>query len=124
MNVVDSSGWLEFFADSKQADFFSPPILDTAKLLVPSVTLAEVFKKIFIERGEDNALQALAFMQQGKVIPLDTTLAILAAKLGLEHKIPFVDSIILATACHHNAILWTQDADFHNLPGVRYKPKN
>ena len=123
MNVVDSSGWLEYFADTPNASFFAAAIEDTPHLLVPAISLYEVFKRILQQRGEDNALKAVADMMQGQVIELDARLAIYAAKLSAEHKIPMADSIMLATARTHQATLWTQDVDFANLPEVQYKPK-
>lgn len=123
MNVVDSSGWLEYFADGSNADSFAAPLCQVAELLVPSVTLYEVFKIVCRQRGEDAALQAVAMMQQGRVIELSSSIALLAAKLSLELKIPMADSIILATAQTHEAVLWTQDDDFKGLPGVKYFQK-
>jgi len=123
MNVVDSSGWLEYFADAANATFFAPVIEDVAALLVPSISMYEVFKRVLQQRTEGEALLAVALMMQGTLVELDTTLALSAARLALEHRLPMADSIMLATARAHQAILWTQDADFRGLPGVRYTPK-
>jgi len=123
VNIVDSSGWLEYFADGPNADRFAAPLGSVAELLVPSITLYEVFKIVCRQRGEDAALQAVAMMQQGRVIELSSSIALLAAKLSLDLKIPMADSIILATAQTHDAVLWTQDDDFKGLSGVRYFPK-
>lgn len=123
MNVVDSSGWLEYFADGPNADFFAPPIEATAELIVPAVSLCEVFKRILQQRGEGDALQAVAAMQQGSVVPLDEVIALEAARLSMKHKLPMADSLILATAQMHDAILWTQDGDFENMASVRYIEK-
>lgn len=123
MNIVDSSGWLEYFADGPNADHFAPALGNSAELLVPSITLYEVFKIVCRQRGEDAALQAVAMMQQGRVIELSSSIALLAAKLSLEVKTPMADSIILATAQLHAALLWTQDNDFAGIPGVKYFPK-
>lgn len=120
MNVVDSSGWLEYFAAGSNADFFAPAIEATRDLLVPSLSLYEVFKRVMQQRGEGQALQAIALMQQGEIVSLDSTLAMTAAKLSIVHRLPMADSIILATAVAHNATLWTQDADFEGIPSVRY----
>ena len=120
MNIVDSSGWLEYFADGKNASFFEPPILRTAELLVPSITLYEVFKRVYQQRGESEALVAVALMQQGSVVDLDATLALSAARIAAEVKLPTADSIILASARASGAILWTQDSDFEGLDDVRY----
>ena len=118
MNIVDSSGWLEYFADGPNADRFAAPLGSVAELLVPSITLYEVFKIVCRQRGEDAALQAVAMMQQGRVIELSSSIALLAAKLSLDLKIPMADSIILATAQTHDAVLWTQDDDFKGLSGA------
>lgn len=123
MNVVDSSGWLEYFADGPNADFFSRAIETTAELLVPAVSLYEVFKRVMQQRGEGDALQAVALMQQGRVIELSSPLALSAARLSLEHHLPMADSMILASARAHGATLWTQDSDFDGVPGVKYRAK-
>jgi predicted nucleic acid-binding protein len=122
-NLVDSSGWLEYLADAENADFFAPVIEEPKQLVVPSVSILEVFKWVLRERGEDAALQAAALMQQGTVVDLDVALAIRAAKLGLDHRLPLADSIMLATAHTHGAVLWTQDADFASVEGVQYQSK-
>ena len=122
MNVVDSSGWLEFFADGPNASVFAPVIQRSSELLVPTVSLFEVFKRVLQQRGEGEALQAVALMQQGIVIDLDSTLALGAAKLSSEMKLPMADSIMLASARAFDAVLWTQDADFEGIDGVRYIP--
>jgi toxin FitB len=122
-NVVDSSGWLEYLADGDNADFFAPAIEDSERLVVPSISVLEVFKRVLRERGEDAALQAAALMQQGEVVDLDVSIATRAAKLGVEHRLPLADSVILATARAHDAELWTQDADFASISGVRYRSR-
>jgi toxin FitB len=123
VNVVDSSAWLEYFADGPNAGAFAPPIQATAELVVPSITLFEVFKRVYQQRGEGPALQAVAVMEQGQVIDLDGPLALAAAKLSADTKLPLADSVVLATARRHEATLWTQDADFEGLPDVRYRAK-
>ncbi len=123
MNIVDSSAWLAYFAGDSNAEYFAEPIENTPNLLVPSITLAEVFKIILRQRDEDVALTAIAQMEQGKVIVLDSRLAIDAAYYGLKHKLPFADSIIYATAMKYDAIIWTQDNDFESLNGVKYFSK-
>ncbi len=124
MNVIDSSAWLEYFADGKNAEHFASPITDTKSLIVPTITLFEVFKVVLRERGESLAIQAIALMQQGNEISLSAVLALEAAKLSTQHKIPMADSIILATTYKHNATLWTQDNDFEGLHSVKYFSKN
>lgn len=123
MNIVDSSGWLEYFSDGPNAEFFVEPLGNVPELLVPTIILYEVFKVVCRQRGEDSALQATALMQQGRIVELTSSIALLAAKLSLDAKIPMADSIILATAQTNDAILWTQDNDFEGLSGVRYFPK-
>ncbi len=120
MNVVDSSGWLEFFADGPNASFFAPPIHKPGELLVPTVSLYEVFKRVLQQRGATDALRAIAAMQQGTVVPLDESLALSAARLSLDAKLPMADSIMLATARAYDATLWTQDNDFEGIEGVRH----
>jgi len=123
VNVVDSSGWLEYLADGPNADFFAKPITTIADLVVPTMSLYEVFKRVVQQRGEDDALQAVALMQQGTVVELSAPLALSAARISLTEKIPMADSIMLATARAYGATLWSQDADFKNITGVKYTPK-
>ncbi|MBU3916492.1 type II toxin-antitoxin system VapC family toxin [bacterium] len=123
MNIVDSSGWLEFFADGPNANEFSKPLSDIESLIVPSISVFEVFKVVLRERNEDAALMAVSLMKQGKVIDLSFELAIQAAKTSSDHKIPMADSIILTTAMLYNATVWTQDSDFKDLSSVKYFPK-
>ncbi len=120
MNIVDSSGWLEYFADGSNAEFFQEPIEDPSELIVPTISLYEVFKRVIQQRSEGEALRAVAFMQSGRVVDLTSTIALHAAKLSDELKIPMADSIILATARETESILWTQDSDFEGVVGVRY----
>lgn len=122
MNVVDSSGWLEYFADGPNADFFAAPIED-AQTVVPVVSIYEVFKPVLQQRDEGKALEAVAYMTQRTVVELDTPLALSAAKLSVLHKLPMADSLILATARAYDATLWTQDADFRGVEGVKYIEK-
>ena len=123
MNVVDSSGWLEFFADGLNADDFAVPLSDRTKLIVPTITIYEVFKIVCLQRGEDAALQAAALMQQGKTVELSPSLAMVAARTSLELGLSMADSIILVTARMNDALLWTQDDHFREISGVRYFPK-
>ncbi|MBI2434141.1 MAG: type II toxin-antitoxin system VapC family toxin [Candidatus Hydrogenedentes bacterium] len=124
MNVVDSSGWLEFFAADRNAEYFAPVVCNVPELIVPSVTLYEVFKKVHQQRGEQEALAAVGMMMKGLVIPLGETIALSAARLSLALSLPMADSIILATTRMLDAILWTQDKHFEGLEGVRYFPKS
>lgn len=123
MNVVDSSGWLEYLANGPNAGFFAPALEDVDRLIVPSICLLEVFKRVFQQRGEGDALKVVALMQQGAVVSLDGSLALSAAKTSLDLKLPLADSIVLATARARGAVVWTMDADFKGLPGVKYTAK-
>ena len=124
MNVVDSSGWLEYFADGPNAGFFAEPLADVDALVVPAISIYEVFKRLNQQCGESVALEAVALMQQGGQVELDGDLAISAARLSLEWKLPMADSLILAAAQLHHATLWTEDADFSGIENVRYVVKS
>ena len=123
MNVVDSSGWIEYFVNGRNANFFTSPIRDTDNLLVPTICLYEVFKRILMELGEDEALQVVGIMSLGTVVELNRNIAIHAANISLELKLAMADSIILATAQANDATLWTQDVHFNGLVGVKYVEK-
>jgi predicted nucleic acid-binding protein len=123
MNVVDSSAWLEYFAAGPNAEFFAAAIEATDDLVVPSITLYEVFKRVALQRGESDALAAVAQMQQGNVVELSGSLALDSARTSLDLKLPMADSVILATARAYDATLWTQDVDFDGVSGVMYASK-
>jgi len=123
MNLVDSCGWLEFFSDGPNADFYAAAIEHVETLIVPSICLLEVFKKVLNDRGEDAALEAAALMNQGRVVDLDASIAISAAKIGADQDLPLADSVIPATAKAKGALIWTQDSDFEGIEGVKYIPK-
>ena len=123
MNVVDSSAWLEYFVDGPNASFFAEPIEDIETLVVPTLSLFEVFKRVLQQRDESTALEAAAVMQQGTVVDLEATIALNAARLSVELRLPLADSVILATARQYGAELWTQDADFDGIEGVRYRKR-
>lgn len=118
-NVVDSSGWLEYFTDSNRASLFASAIEDAENLFVPVISIYEVFKKVLRECGEDDALQVASMMQGGQLIDLDCALALEAAR----HPLPLADSVIYATALRYEATLWTQDDHFKDLPNVRFFPR-
>jgi predicted nucleic acid-binding protein len=120
MNLVDSSGWLEFFADGPNTSFFSTPLGNVDELVVPTISIYEVFKTVLRQRDESAGLQAVALMKQGQIIDLTTDISMKAAKLSLEHKIPMADSIILATGRLYQATVWTQDVDFKGLKDVQF----
>ena len=121
-NVVDSSGWLEYVDGGPNALAFEPAILAVERLVVPTICLLEVFRRMLRQNGEEAGLDVIAQMQQGLVVNLDADLALEAARLGLELRLPLADSVILATARLHNATIWTQDEDFEGMDGVRYIP--
>jgi predicted nucleic acid-binding protein len=123
MNVVDSSGWLEYFGKGPNGEIFAPVIRSSDQLVVPTISMYEVFKRIVLQRDEEEALSAIGWMTIGLVVDLTEEIALSAAVLSVEHKLPMADSIILATTRAHNATLWTQDAHFENLAGVRYIEK-
>ena len=120
MNIIDSSAWVSYLTDDRYADVLAEPLSDFNTLLVPSITLTEVFKFTAREGGTHTAMRAAAQMRRGRVIALDDSLAIESARIGLQLKLPLADSIIYATAQRGNALLWTRDADFKGLPGVKY----
>jgi len=123
VNLVDSSGWLEYFAEGPNAGFFAPALEDTEHLAVSTINIYEVFKHVHHQRGEDSALWAVALMQQGIVAEVTSSIAMDAARLSVELKLPMADSLILATARAHDAVLWTQDADFDGMTRVKYVRK-
>jgi predicted nucleic acid-binding protein len=123
MNLVDSSGWLEYFADGRNARFFAPALEDTENLIVSAINIYEVFKRVLQQRGEDAALQAVALMQQANIADVTLPIAMDAANLSAEMKLPMADSLIFATARAYGATLWTQDADLDDLPGVKFTKK-
>lgn len=117
--VLDSSCWIEFFADTDRAELFAPAIDTVESLIVPVISIYEVVKKLAREAGSETAGSALSLMQRGRVVEVDLPLALDAAVNGL----PIADSLIYATALRHGAELWTQDAHFDGRAGVRYFPK-
>ena len=120
MNLVDSTGWLEYFIGGRQAEQFSKPIEQVTKLIVPTIAIYEVFKYLLRESEENKAWKAVAAMHLGRIISLDIDISLHAAQISLQLKLPMADSIILATARSFQATLWTQDADFKGLEGVKY----
>jgi len=124
MNVVDSSGWLEYLVDGPKASSFEKPLEDLGDLIVPTICLFEIFKVVLRERGEDDALQAIALMKQGKVADLTAEIALEAAKISHDHKIPMADSVVLATARTYEATIWTMDSDLKKFDRVKFFQKN
>ena len=121
MNVVDSSAWLEYLAGGPNSAFFAGAIENTTELIVPTISLYEVFKRIVQQRSENEALQVVAVMQQGKIAEMDPRTALSAARISVDNKLPLADSVMLATARLNNAVLWTQDSHFEGLPNVKYR---
>lgn len=124
MNVVDSSGWIEYVVDGPNADGFERPLLEKHKLVVPTISISEVYRYVLRERGRPHALEVAAVMRQGNVVDLDAELAVEAAEQSTLHRLPMADAIIYTIARIHEATLWTQDADFQGLEGVQYLPKH
>ena len=123
MNIVDSSGWLEYFSGGPNSDQFAKPLKDASTLIVPVVTIYEVFRVVLRESSENEALQVVAAMQKGRIIDLTTSIAMNASRLSLQYRLPMADSIILSTAQSYECLIWTQDSDFENLPDVKFFPK-
>jgi predicted nucleic acid-binding protein len=124
MNVVDSSAWLEYLAAGPNAEFFSEAIENVVELVVPTISIYEVFKRVVQQRSENEALQVVAVMQQGRVSAMDSTIALSAARISIDQKLPMAESVILATARLSKATLWTQDSHFEGLPDVEYRRSN
>jgi predicted nucleic acid-binding protein len=123
MNVVDSTLWLEYFADTENGNAVSDVIENTGELIVPTITIYEVFKKLLLEKSEGDALLAIAHMRQGTVVGLDDELSLAAAKISIDFKTPMADSVIYATNLEYGCTLWTQDKHFFGLESVKYFEK-
>lgn len=123
MNLVDSSAWLEYFAAGPNASFFAPAIENTRELIVPTIVILEVYKRVLQQRSAHAALEAISIIRQGRIVDLTTTLSIAAARISHAEKLPMADSIILATARAESATIWTQDADFRTLADVKFGAK-
>ena len=121
MNVVDSSAWLEYLAAGSNAAYFGEAIENTGELIVPTLILYEVFKRIVQQRSENDALQVVAVMQQARIAELDSRTALSAARISIDHQLSMADSVILATARLNNALLWTQDSHFEGIPNVKFR---
>jgi predicted nucleic acid-binding protein len=122
-HLVDATGWLEYFADGPNAGYFAAAIEQPAHLLVPTVVITKVFRRIYLDAGEGEALQAAALLQQGIVVDFDDTLALDAGRIAATDKLALPSAMLVATARRHGALIWTQDDDFADLPDVRYTPK-
>ena len=124
LHIVDSSGWIEYFTDGPGADNFAPVISNDSNLIVPAIVIFEVAKLLLRLHGDEHAKAAVAQLSTARVEALDAEIASDAAVVSILHQLPMADSIIYATAQRFGAMLWTQDADFEGLPGVRYVPKS
>jgi predicted nucleic acid-binding protein len=123
MNIIDSSFWLEYFAGTDSGNIVSVIIENTKDLIIPTIILYEVFKKLLLETTEDDALFCIAHMKQGNIINLSDELSLLASKKSIEFKLPMADSIIYATNLKYDCTLWTQDRHFSGLDSVSYFEK-
>jgi predicted nucleic acid-binding protein len=123
MNVIDSSSWLEYFADGPNADYFKSAIKDEEHLIIPTICLYEVFRITLSRAGEDEALRVASFMSFGRIVNLDREIALAAAHLSIRQNLAMADSLILATARLYDAALWTQDEHFRDIPGVKFIAK-
>ncbi len=123
MNLVDSSAWLEYFADGPNAEFFAPAVEKSRDLIVPTIVVLEVYKRVLRQRTALSALQAVATLRHGRIVDLTASLAIAAATISHHERLPMADSIILATARSENAIIWTQDAHFERISGVKFRAR-
>lgn len=124
MNLIDSSAWIAYFTGEKNAKYFRKAINDRENLIVPSIVIYEVFKKILQEKGKDTAIKYAGHLCEGKIIGLDSVTALTAAGIAAEFQLAMADSIILATAREYNATIWTQDSDFQNFPEAKYFKKS
>ena len=123
MNIVDSCGWLEYIADGPNAAFFEPALTDLPRLVVPVITIYEVYKRVLVQRGQVFADRAAAAMGRGRVVDLDAPGMRLAAVASLRYKLAMADAIIWQTAQVHGALLLTQDVDLKDVPSVQYRVK-
>jgi toxin FitB len=123
MNVVDSSGWIEYFFDSPRADLFAAAIENVTKLLVPVVSIYEVHKVLSRKLPAGAVLSCLDVMRQGRVLDLTDRRAVAAADIAAKHKLAMADAVIYSMAREFDGTLWTQDVDYNGLAGVRYFEK-
>lgn len=123
MNVVDSCGWLEYIADGPNASFFESALSDLPNLIVPSITIYEVCKRVLLQRGQTFADRAVNAMSRGQVVHLDPDNLRLAAIASVRYKLAMADAIIWQTAQLHRAQLFTQDSDLMDAPNVQYRAK-
>jgi predicted nucleic acid-binding protein len=123
MNIVDSSCWIEYLMDTEIGANVAPIIENAGELIVPTITLYEAFKKLLAEKGEEYALDVVAYMQTGTVIELNSGLSLSAAQISRNYKLPMADSIIYATSQRYSAIIFSCDKHYKDIPGIRYFSK-
>jgi len=123
MNVVDSSGWIEYLLYGSGADFFEPVIRNADELVVPTISIFEVYRVVLRLKGRDIAADSVSVMTRGRIIELDAELATLSATLAHIEKLSMADAIILATAQEFSATIWTQDADLKRFDNVKFREK-
>ena len=123
MNIVDSSGWIEYFQDTPRADLFAAAIEDRASLLVPTISLYEVHRVLSRVLPAEIVRTCLDVMRRGRVLDLTDRRAIAAAETAKQHGLALADAAIYSMAQEHDATLWTQDVDYEGLPGVHYRAK-
>lgn len=121
MNVVDSCGWLEYFANGANADFFALAIENAQDLIVPHIVVFEVSKRLRHLYGDSGEAQGMSFLEKGRLVGGDMALMRLAARAAKNHQLAMADAIIWQTAQTHHAQLYTQDIDLDGLPGVVFK---
>lgn len=123
MIILDSSAWLEYFAGTKNGDIFAEYAEDFENLMVPTICIYEVYKRILIQREENSANMAVEFMQNGNVVDINSEISITSALLSYKLKLPMADSLIYATGQIYKSKIITQDSDFIGLDNVDYYEK-
>lgn len=124
VNVVDASGWLEYFTDGPDAAFFAQTLQEVEELVVPTITILDVFRHVYRHGDEGDALQAAAAMQQGKVVDLDTTAVLSAGRLSVRHDLSPSAGVVLAAARQHEGRVWTLEDELRSVEGVQYRPRS
>lgn len=123
MNLVDSSGWIEYLQDTPRADLFAAAIEDRNHLLVPTLALFEVHRVLSRSLPTDLVNRCLDVMRLGRVLDLTDARAIAASHIAAQHKLAMADAAMYSMALEFGASFWTQDVDYQGLPGVRYQAK-
>ena len=122
-NVIDSSGWIEYFLDTKPADFFEPAILDAEHLIVPAIALYEVHKRLSQLVPAEIVATCIEVMRKASVIALTAERAIAASNIAQQYQLAMADAMMYSIAIEHHATFWTQDADYQGLPSVQFQAK-